>query len=283
MAVMNATPLGNQPNTFATRDIEAARSAFLFHNNNERVRLLAVMPVSEAMAVLNLCPVGLARQLLDELAETGEVVRVRQIATGLGLMSSEAELDGNYLAKSVLNHVRQRIGWIVGLALLGIISGLIISHYEDTLSQLVLLAIYMPVIAAAGGNAGSQAATLVVRALAMNEVRPGQWLAVMWKELRIASVIAFALAVVIMARVLIFSDDSALPKGMTLFDIASAIGIALTIQVIISTTLGGLLPLIACKMRLDPAVLVSPMLASVVDISGMAIYFVTVNAWLGLM
>ncbi|USH01977.1 magnesium transporter [Grimontia kaedaensis] len=282
MAVMNATSLGNQPTAFAAREIEAARSAFLFHENNERVRLLSVMPVSEAIAVLNQCPVALVRRLLDDLAETGEVVRVRQIATGLGLISSEAEPDGNYLTNSVLSHVRQRIGWIVGLALLGIVSGLIISHYEDTLSQLVLLAIYMPVIAAAGGNAGSQAATLVVRALAMNEVGPGQWLLVMWKEVRIASIIAISLAAVIMARVMLFSDDSALPAGMTLIDIAIAIGLALSIQVTISTTLGGVLPLVARKLKLDPAVLVSPVLASVVDISGMAIYFVTVNAWLGL-
>ncbi|MDD1794117.1 magnesium transporter [Enterovibrio makurazakiensis] len=283
MAVMNATMLENQQNYVAAHEIEAAKNAFLIHSGEDRIRLLSVMPVAEAIGVLNCCPLGLVRKLLDDLAETGDAIRVRKIATGLGLINSEVEPDGNYLANSVMSHVRQRIGWIIGLALLGVVSGLIISHYEDSISQLILLAIYMPVVAAAGGNAGSQAATLVVRAMAMNEVRPSHWLCVMWKEVRVAFVIAFALAAVIMARVMLFSDSSSLPYGFSLDDIAIAIGVALIIQVILSTTIGGVLPLIATKFRLDPAVLVSPVLASVVDISGMAIYFMTVNAWLDLM
>lgn len=281
MTVMNTIVLGNQTQKFATKEIQAAKSAFLFHDEKDRVRLLTVMPINEAIAVLNSCPLALVRNLLDSLAEEGDTVRSRHLATGLGLISSEAEPDGNYLANSVIAHVRQRIGWIVGLALLGIVSGMIISHYEDTIAQLVLLAIYLPVVAAAGGNTGSQAATLVVRALAMNEIRPHQWLTVMWKEIRIAVVIAIALAIVVMLRVLLFSDASVLPSGIDLDDVALAIGLALVIQVTLSTTLGALLPLIARKMRLDPAVLVSPVLASIVDISGMAIYFVTINAWLG--
>ncbi|MFL7025308.1 magnesium transporter [Enterovibrio norvegicus] len=283
MAVMNATLLEYQHNHVAAHEIEAAKNAFLIHSGEDRIRLLSVMPVAEAIGVLNCCPLGLVRKLLDDLAETGDAIRVRQIATGLGLINSEVEPDGDYLTNSVMSHVRQRIGWIIGLALLGVVSGLIISHYEDSISQLILLAIYMPVVAASGGNAGSQAATLVVRAMAMNEVRPSHWLRVMWKEVRVAVVIAFALAAVIMARVMLFSDSAALPSGFSLDDIAMAIGIALIIQVLLSTTIGGVLPLIATKFRLDPAVLVSPVLASVVDISGMAIYFMTVNAWLDLM
>ncbi|KXF79674.1 magnesium transporter [Enterovibrio coralii] len=283
MTVMNTLALGNQTQKFETKEIQAAKSAFLLHDEVDRIRLLSVMPLNEAVAVLNTCPLALVRELLDTLAESGETVRSRHLALGLGLISSEAEPNGNYLANSVMTHVRQRIGWIVGLALLGIASGLIISHFEDAISQLVLLAIYLPVVAAAGGNAGSQAATLVVRALAMNEIKPKQWLAVMWKEMRIAVVIALALALVIMLRVVMFSDSAVLPGGFDIYDVAMAIGLALTIQVTLSTTLGGLLPLIARKMKLDPAVLVSPVLASIVDISGMAIYFVTINAWLGLM
>ncbi|OEE57561.1 Mg2+ transporter mgtE [Enterovibrio norvegicus FF-162] len=282
MSVMYTTLLDCQHTHLAAHEIDAAKNAFLIHTMEERVRLLSVMPVSEAVGVLNCCPLALVRELLDALTETGDTVRSRQIAIDLGLISSEIEPDGDYLTNSVMNHVRQRIGWIVGLALLGILSGLIISHYEDTITQLVLLAIYMPVVAAAGGNAGSQAATLVVRAMAMNEVRPSQWLAVMWKEVRVAIIIAFALAAVIMTRVLVFSDATSLPAGFHLNDIAMAIGTALVIQVTLSTTLGGVLPLVARKLKLDPAVLVSPVLASVVDISGMAIYFMTINAWLGL-
>ncbi|WP_318521544.1 magnesium transporter [Photobacterium leiognathi] len=281
MAVMNDAVFA-ATTQIAQKDALAVRNAFLKYDLEEQAQLLVKMPVSDALAMLHECPLRHVQILLDRLDELKQEVRARQLASGLGLISSEVEPTGHYLENSVFNHVKERIGWIVGLALMGIVSGLIISHYEDTLSQLVLLAIYMPVIAAAGGNTGSQAATLVVRALAMEEVKSRDWLAVLWKEFRVAMVIAISLAAVIIGRVIFFSGDVVLPAGMTLDSIALAIGIAISIQVVISTTIGGVLPMIARALNLDPAVLVSPVLASMVDITGMMIYFTTVNWMLGL-
>ncbi|MEC6814896.1 magnesium transporter [Photobacterium toruni] len=264
------------------RDALAVRNAFLKYDLDEQAQLLAKMALPEALVMLHECPLRHVQLLLDRLDERKEDVKVRQLANGLGLICSEVEPVGHYLQNSVFSHVRERIGWIVGLALMGIISGLIISHYEDTLSQLVLLAIYMPVIAAAGGNTGSQAATLVVRALAMEEIRSRDWMAVLWKEFRVSLVIAFGLAAVIVGRVVFFSGHVVLPAGISLNMVALAIGIAISIQVVVSTSAGGLLPLIARAFNLDPAVLVSPVLASMVDITGMVIYFSTINWILGL-
>lgn len=283
MAVMNyAAHAADTNKPFAHTDILAARNALLKYDLSEQAALLVKMPLSEAIAILHEVPLRHVQTLLDLLDEMDEEVCMRHLANGLGLICSEAEPAGHYLKNSVFSHVRERIGWIVGLALLGIVSGLIISHYEDTLSQLVLLAIYMPVIAAAGGNTGSQAATLVVRALAMEEIHCRDWLKVLWKEFRVAMVVAAVLATVIVGRVLLFSDSTVLPVGMQLADIALAIGIAIALQVVLSTTVGGVLPMIARACKLDPAVLVSPVLASVVDITGMVIYFTTVNSVLGL-
>lgn len=209
---------------FAQRDILAVRNAFLRYSLDEQAALLVKMPLAEAIAMLHEIPLRHVQSLLDRLDERGEEVCMRHLANALGLICSEAEPAGHYLQNSVFNHVRERIGWIVGLALLGIVSGLIISHYEDTLSQLVLLAIYMPVIAAAGGNTGSQAATLVVRALAMEEIHCRDWARVVWKEFRVALVIAAVLATVIVGRVLVFSDSTLLPNGMLLSDVALALG-----------------------------------------------------------
>ncbi|WP_305459202.1 magnesium transporter [Photobacterium leiognathi] len=281
MAVMNDAVFA-ATTQIAHKDALAVRNAFLKYDLEEQAQLLVKMPVSDALAMLHECPLRHVQILLDRLNELKQEVRARQIASGLGLISSEVEPTGHYLENSVLNHVKERIGWIVGLALMGIVSGLIISHYEDTLSQLVLLAIYMPVIAAAGGNTGSQAATLVVRALAMEEIKSRDWLAVLWKEFRVAMIIAISLAAVIIGRVIFFSGDVVLPAGMTLDSIALAIGVAISIQVVISTTIGGVLPMIARALNLDPAVLVSPVLASMVDITRMMIYFTTVNWMLGL-
>lgn len=248
----------------------------------EKAEFVIGLTLSQANDVLAECPLREVQDILELLEDSEHEIRARQISMGLGLISSEVEPAGEYLDNSVMSHVRERIGWIVGLALMGIVSGLIIARYEDALSSMVLLAVYMPVVAAAGGNTGSQAATLVVRALATGDIGMNDWASVVWKEFRVACFISMVLALVIGARVVMFSGSSVLPEGISLQMVAFAIGLAISMQVIMSTTLGGVLPLIARAFRLDPAVLVSPVLASVVDITGMLIYFFTVTRLLGI-
>ncbi len=280
MTVMSNTYIENTPH-FSQEEIGAARNAFLQYEQTQQVHLLTVMPVEEAVAILQHCSVGYVQQLIAALELEGNEKLARHYAHQLGFIHSEVEPSSGYLDTSVIEHVKQRIGWIIALALLGIVSGLIIAQYEDTLSQLVLLAVYMPVIAAAGGNTGTQAATLVIRALATGELRKRQWLDVVWKESRVAICLAFAIALVMIGRIMLFSDGSS-SGGFALSTIALAIAVALFIQVTMSTTLGGVLPILARAFQLDPAVLVSPVLASIVDISGMWIYFTVVNYFLGI-
>ncbi|WP_261882050.1 magnesium transporter [Vibrio pelagius] len=280
MTVMNNTFLSIEA-LYTERDIQAVSRAFQQHTREQQVDLLNRMPLEDAVLVLGQCSLSVIQALLSELEEQGHEKRSRHLAHQLGLIYSEVEPQQGYLTTGVMSHVRQRIGWIVALALLGIVSGLIIAQYEDILSQLVLLAIYMPVIAAAGGNTGTQAATLVIRALATGELKKRQWLSVVWKELRVAICLAGAIAVVMVGRILLFSENQS-TGGYDINMIAFAIAVALFIQVTISTVLGGGLPIVACLLKLDPAVLVSPVLASIVDISGMWIYFTVVNTFLGI-
>lgn len=254
---------------------------FVHSSDDRQLQFLMLNDVEHCVFVLQHCPHGQVQHLLEELETLGHDKKVRYIAMQLGIIHSEAETNRDYLTTSVGEHVFQRIGWIITLALLGIVSGLIIAKYEDTLSTLVLLAVYMPVIAAAGGNTGTQAATLVIRALATGELKKQQWLQVAWKELRVGTLIAIVLAIIIAARVLIFSGTTS-HSGFALTDIAFAISVALFIQVVISTVLGGVLPIVARVFKLDPAVLVSPVLASIVDISGIWIYFTIVSQYLGI-
>ncbi|HAS6868178.1 Mg2+ transporter mgtE [Vibrio parahaemolyticus] len=280
MTVMNNTFIETTPN-FSEVEIGAARNAFLKYDQEQQLHLLTIMPIDEAVGILKHCSVGYVNSLMSQLEHAGHDKRARHYAHQLGLHVSEVDTPDGYLSTGVLEHVKQRIGWIIALALLGIVSGLIIAQYEDTLIQLVLLAVYMPVIAAAGGNTGTQAATLVIRALATGELKKRQWLAVLWKESRVALCLALAIAIVMVGRIMLFSAGQS-TGGFELTDIALAIAVALFIQVSISTTLGGLLPIIARACKLDPAVLVSPVLASIVDISGMWIYFTVVNYFLGI-
>ena len=280
MTVMNNTFLSIEA-LYSEQDIQAVSNAFQQYGREQQVRLLNCMPLEDAVLVLGQCSLSTIQALLSELEEQGFEKRSRHLAHQLGLIYSEVEPQQGYLSTGVLSHVRQRIGWIISLALLGIISGLIIAQYEDILSQLVLLAIYMPVIAAAGGNTGTQAATLVIRALATGELKKRQWANVLWKEVSVAICLALAIAAVMIGRILLFSENQS-TGGYDINMIAFAIAVALFIQVTISTVLGGGLPIVARLFKLDPAVLVSPVLASIVDISGMWIYFTVVNAFLGI-
>ncbi|MEZ9437505.1 MULTISPECIES: magnesium transporter [Vibrio] len=280
MTVMNNTFLSIEA-LYSEQDIQAVSNAFQQYGREQQINLLNRMPLEDAVLVLGQCSLSTIQTLLSELEEQGFEKRSRHLAHQLGLIYSEVEPQQGYLSTGVLSHVRQRIGWIIALALLGIVSGLIIAQYEDILSQLVLLAIYMPVIAAAGGNTGTQAATLVIRALATGELKKRQWANVLWKELRVAICLALAIALVMIGRILLFSDNQS-TGGYDINMIAYAIAVALFIQVTISTVLGGGLPIVARLFKLDPAVLVSPVLASIVDISGMWIYFTVVNSFLGI-
>ncbi|MFA0427330.1 magnesium transporter [Vibrio sp. 10N.222.51.C5] len=280
MTVMNNTFLSIEA-LYSEQDIQAVSNAFQQYGREQQVRLLNCMPLEDAVLVLGQCSLSTIQALLSELEEQGFEKRSRHLAHQLGLIYSEVEPQQGYLSTGVMSHVRQRIGWIIALALLGIVSGLIIAQYEDILSQLVLLAIYMPVIAAAGGNTGTQAATLVIRALATGELKKRQWAHVLWKEFRVAICLALAIAVVMIGRILLFSENQS-TGGYDINMIALAIAVALFIQVTISTVLGGGLPIVARLFKLDPAVLVSPVLASIVDISGMWIYFTVVNSFLGI-
>jgi len=187
----------------------------------------------------------------------------------------------SYLRTPALTHFKNRVLWVVGLAAAGLISGGILQHFEASLIHLMILAIYMPMLADTGGNTGSQSATVVIRALALNEISAKDMLQVLGKELKIALMLAAVLAVVAWIKVQLLSGGSPLPGGFTLPQVGGAIVLALSIQVVTSTLVGALLPMAAARLHLDPAVVASPALTTVVDITGLLIYFTCARMILG--
>ena len=137
-------------------------------------------------------------------------------------------------------------------------------------------------IADTGGNTGSQTATVVIRALALEEISFRDTLRVLFKEFRISLLIALILALLAIGKVLFLSGGEILPPELSLARIGSAIGLALGLQVICSNFVGALLPLATARCRLDPAVIASPVLTTIVDILGLLIYFGTARALLGI-
>jgi len=190
--------------------------------------------------------------------------------------------DAVYMRTGVWGHFKNRALWVVGLAVLGLVSGFIVQSFEGLLLQFAVLAAFMPMLADTGGNTGSQSATLVVRALALREVGPRDILRILAKEVRVAMLLALLLGTIAFARVLVFGGGSSIPDGVSLNTIGLAIAIALGLQVITSTLIGALLPLGAARMKWDPAVVASPALTTIVDITGLLIYFTTAKVLLGL-
>ena len=191
--------------------------------------------------------------------------------------------DGNALAYqklSVFSHMKNRIGWLAGLALLGFVSGSILMHYESALDELVILAIYLPMLADTGGNAGGQSASLIIRSLAIGELTLKDSWRILRKEFTIALGLSVILAMIALSRIWLFTPDHHVPDDMTLNTIMLCISLALMIQVITSNVIGAALPLIVSYFGKDPAVVASPAITTIVDISGLLIYFSLASAML---
>jgi magnesium transporter len=188
---------------------------------------------------------------------------------------------GMYLRKSPWEHFTSRVLWILGLAALGLVSGQIVHNAQSLLLAIPMLVIFMPMLAATGGNTGSQSTTLVIRALAVQEIRPRDIGKVLWKELRVGLMLSAVLGITAFLRVLLQGGGSASLDPSLLPKVGAAIALALALQVVTSTLIGALLPLVAARLKIDPAVVASPSLTTLVDITGLLIYFGVAASMLG--
>lgn len=186
---------------------------------------------------------------------------------------------GVYMKTPAWQHFRNRVLWVLGLAAIGLVSGQIVQHFESLLLLYPMLAMFLPLLADAGGNAGSQSTTLVIRALALGEVQLLDVWRVVFKEAMVSVMLGAILGTVVFLRVWLF--PGMLPDGVSALRIGSVVALALCMQVVTSTLLGAVLPLIAARFKIDPAVVASPALATTVDITGLLIYFSCASLILG--
>lgn len=187
-----------------------------------------------------------------------------------------------YLDISIMTHVKKRIVWVIILGGFGILTGLIIQGFQKTLETLIILTFYMPLLNAAGGNTGSQSATVVLRSLALNQLTPADTLRVVRKEFVVALFLSVCLGLMTFGRVFLFSGPDLVPENFALESVAFVIGLALAIQVVWSTVFGAIIPMIATRINIDPAVFSSPALTTLVDMGGIVIYFSCARLILGI-
>jgi len=176
-----------------------------------------------------------------------------------------------YLKTSVFDLAKHRIVWLLILMISGMFTGNIIRKYEDVLQSIVILASFIPMLMDTGGNAGSQSSTLIIRGLAMGEIELKDILKVIWKELRVSIIVGLTLSTVNFIRIYFL-------ERANLF-IAFTVSGTLFFTVIMAKVLGGILPILAKKMKLDPAIMASPLITTVVDALTLITYF-NMASWL---
>lgn len=198
----------------------------------------------------------------------------------MGIMPSVN--DAGYMDTSSFHHFKKRVVWLVSLAAIGIISGMIINSYQGVLESFIILAMYMPMMAATGGNTGSQAATVVIRALSLGEIEDKDWHKIIFKEMKISFMLSICVAALTYLKIAFLSFQSLLPKGFTMAYIGITIAVAIAIQVVTSALIGAGLPLVVRRLGGDPAVVASPAITTIVDITGLLIYFTVASLTLGI-
>ena len=182
--------------------------------------------------------------------------------------------DEEYMDAGVLHLVAHRLPWLMIMMLSATLSSTIITHFESVLAGAVVLTAFIPMLTGSAGNSGSQTSVTIIRNMALGEVEISAWLPVLWKEMRVAVVSGAALAAVNMVRMLIFDN-----VGMM---ISATVSITLMFAIILAACVGCLLPMGAKKLGLDPAVMASPMITTIVDAAALLLYFMIATVMLGL-
>ncbi|MBI5238911.1 MAG: magnesium transporter [Elusimicrobia bacterium] len=187
------------------------------------------------------------------------------------LGGSEA-LDEPYFEISFLRMVKKRAGWLCVLFLGEMLTATAMAYFEAEIARAVVLALFIPLIISSGGNSGSQAATIIVRALALGEVGLTEWWRVMRRELASGLALGALLGALGFLRISLWSQVSPL-YGPHYLLVALTVGLALVLIVMWGTLSGSLLPILLRRLGLDPAVVSAPFVATLVDVTGLIIYF----------
>lgn len=227
-----------------------------------KYNLIAIPVVDYEMCMVGIVTVDDAMSVLQE--ETTE-----DIAMMAGISPSE----DSYFETSVWQHAKSRFPWLLFLMLSATITGLLLGHYESALAAMPLLNTFVPMLTGTGGNCGSQSSTLIIRGLAVDEIEFNDIFKAVFKEIRVALVVGFMLAVVNGIRVIIMYHDPLL---------AFALGLTLMCTVMLAKTIGCVLPLVAKKCGLDPAIMAAPLITTLVDTGTIFVYFTIVTKIFGI-
>ena len=190
-------------------------------------------------------------------------------------------LDLSYTKTSLGEMVKKRAGWLVLLFIGEMLTASAMGYFDEEISKAVVLALFVPLIISSGGNSGSQAASLIIRSLALDELRLKNWWYVMKKEILSGLLLGTILAVIGFIRILIWQKTGIYDYGEYWLWIGASVSVSLIFIVLWGTISGSMIPFILKRCGLDPATASAPFVATLVDVTGLIIYFTVAALFLG--
>lgn len=188
-------------------------------------------------------------------------------------MGGTEALEEPYLEISIFRLFKKRVGWLIVLFLGEMLTATAMASYEQALDQALILSLFIPLIISSGGNTGSQASSLIIQALTVGEVTLADWWKVMRREIVSGLMLGTVLGIIGFSRVMVWSQIFPEVYGIHYFLVAMVVGVSLIGVVMFGTITGSMLPIVLKKLGADPAVSSAPFVATLVDVTGVIIYF----------
>ncbi|MCL2036184.1 MAG: magnesium transporter [Oscillospiraceae bacterium] len=246
----------------------------LVHTDTDREEVARLF---EKYDFLSLPVVDSERRIVGIITIDDIVDVVQEEATeDFEIMAAMTPSEKPYLKTSVFKLFKNRIGWLVLLMITGMGTGFILQGYEEAFLAVPLLVTFIPMLTDTGGNAGSQSATLIIRGMAVSEISPKDFLKIAWKEARISALAGVVLSIVAFLRVYLlnYGEPDLLAKSLV-------ISLSLIFTVFMAKLAGSMLPILAKRLKIDPAVMAAPLITTIVDTSSLIVFFSIAKILLG--
>lgn len=208
---------------------------------------------------------------VDDILDVIEEETTEDIERMAGVMDDS---DQEYLDIGVFKHVKNRLPWLVFMTVTLMITGFIITKFEAVLSQVIVLVSYLPLLMGTGGNTGTQAASLIIRGLSVDEIDLKDAAKVLWKEFRVSVILGFILSSLNFFKIIIIDRGE--------FLVALTVAVSMFIIIMFAKLLGGMLPMGAKKIGVDPALMATPMISSITDTVSAVTYLLIASLFLGI-
>lgn len=189
----------------------------------------------------------------------------KETTEDMEIMAALSPSETPYLKTNVFTLARHRIFWLLLLMISSMLTGGILTRYEEAFAAVPLLVTFIPMLMDTGGNAGSQSSTLIIRSMTIGDILPSDALRVIWKELRVSILCGGALALINFIRLIVMYPDS--------FLICLTVSLSILFTVMLAKCIGCILPIAAKKAGMDPALMASPLITTIVDVCSLALYF----------